>query len=110
VAAGHVWSQNPTEQDLVFTRLSAGIPLGEQHLAELGKIRAFPSPAIDHLTVKGHVRGVSWKLLDLQGRTVASGSLSVGETDIPVANCPRGLYLLLMTQGGQNSIQRVVLN
>jgi len=53
---------------------------------------------------------VSWKLLDLQGRTVASGSLSVGETDIPVANCPRGLYLLLMTQGGQNSIQRVVLN
>ena len=110
LAGGHMRSQNPAEQDLVFTRLLAGIPLGGNTWQEPGKIMVFPSPASDHLTVKGHVRGVSWKLLDLQGRTVASGSLSVGETDIPVANCPRGLYLLLMTQGGQNSIQRVVLN
>lgn len=74
-------------------------------------LRVFPNPAQSVLTVVSDVRINSLQLTDLRGRTVAQWTAVDRILTLPVADLPRGQYVLIgRTPDGANSHRRVILH
>lgn len=74
-------------------------------------LRVFPNPAQSVLTVVSDVRINSLQLTDLCGRTVAQWTAVDRILTLPVADLPRGQYVLIgRTPDGANSHRRVILH
>ncbi len=68
----------------------------------------FPNPAGQALTIQSP-QHLTYRLLDVAGRTLLSGVLKTGTATISVGNLPRGFYLLEGISAGGKQVQRVVL-
>ena len=74
-------------------------------------LRVFPNPAQSVLTVVSDVRINSLQLTDLRGRTVAQWTAFDRILTLPVADLPRGQYVLIgRTPDGAISHRRVTLH
>ena len=74
-------------------------------------LRVFPNPAQSVLTVVSDVRINSLQLTDLRGRTVAQWTAVDRILTLPVADLPRGQYVLIgRTPDGAISHRRVILH
>ena len=74
-------------------------------------LRVFPNPAQSVLTVVSDVRINSLRLTDLRGRTVAQWTAVDRILTLPVADLPRGQYVLIgRTPDGAISHRRVILH
>ena len=90
---------NGTESDL-----SEQAPIG-------AALRVFPNPAQSVLTVVSDVRINSLQLTDLRGRTVAQWTAVDRILTLPVADLPRGQYVLIgRTPDGAIIHRRVILH
>ena len=74
-------------------------------------LRVFPNPAQSVLTVVSDARINSLQLTDLRGRTVAQWTAVERILTLPVADLPRGQYVLIgRTPDGAISHRRVILH
>ena len=74
-------------------------------------LRVFPNPAQSVLTVVSDVRINSLQLTDLRGRTVAQWTAVDRILTLPVADLPRGQYVLIgRMPDGAISHRRVILH
>ncbi len=74
-------------------------------------LRVFPNPAQSVLTVVSDARINSLQLTDLRGRTVAQWTAVDRILTLPVADLPRGQYVLIgRTPDGAISLRRVILH
>ena len=74
-------------------------------------LRVFPNPAQSTLTVVSDAQINSLQLTDLRGRTVAQWTAVDRILKLPVANLPRGQYVLIgHTPDGAISHRRVILH
>ncbi len=78
-------------------------------------INIYPNPAREVVNVglqKGVQQPVHYVLLDLTGRPVLSGSTTKASFALAVANLPRGVYTLKLTNGfgQQTMIRKVILH
>ena len=90
---------NGTESDL-----SEQAPIG-------AALRVFPNPAQSVLTVVSDAQINSLQLTDLRGRTVAQWTAVDQFLTLPVADLPRGQYVLIgRTPDGAISHRRVILH
>ena len=74
-------------------------------------LRAFPNPAQSALTVVSDAQINSLQLTDLRGRTVAQWTAVDRFLTLPVADLPRGQYVLIgRTPDGVTAHRRVILH
>lgn len=90
---------------LRFTQLTNG-RAGEETaetLLSATKIKLYPNPAIDHLTIEGFPEGSPIAIYDLGGRPVYQGSIdtSNSKAQLDISNLKQGYYFLLDLSGGK---------
>ncbi|TAE50334.1 MAG: T9SS C-terminal target domain-containing protein, partial [Bacteroidetes bacterium] len=72
-------------------------------------LRIYPNPAREYLYLESeHSRVVGYRLTDLQGRILGTGSIE-GSGSIRVADLPAGLYLLQMYDGLRSASAKVIV-
>lgn len=64
---------------------------------ENAKFQLFPNPVQDELTISGVSEASTYKIIDLNGRVILAGNLSVIETKINVTNLYNGNYLFVIS-------------
>jgi hypothetical protein len=60
------------------------------------KLQLFPNPVQDELTISGVSEASTYEIIDLNGRVILAGNLSVIEAKINVTNLYSGNYLLVV--------------
>ncbi|TGE21477.1 carbohydrate-binding protein [Hymenobacter aquaticus] len=72
----------------------------------LETLEVYPNPAQDQLRLRAELplTGSRYQILDLRGKTVASGTLQT--STVPVAALPAGLYTLLLITPDQQQVLR----
>lgn len=61
--------------------------------ARTAQLQVYPNPASEQLKIKGLTAGAEFRILDLSGKTLHSGSLT-DQQNISVSALPNGLYIL----------------
>ncbi|MFT4679831.1 MAG: photosystem II stability/assembly factor-like uncharacterized protein [Flavobacteriales bacterium] len=93
----------------VFTNTEL-VPLSTQKMPIQFEVKTWPNPTSDILNVHTETKfsALSYKVLDLQGKQVAQGSLNqTGSTSFSVAYFPAGEYLLEITsKDGAFAVQK----
>ena len=64
---------------------------------ENAMFQLFPNPVQDELTISGINEAITYEIIDLKGRVLLTGNLSVIETKINVTNLYSGNYLFLVS-------------
>jgi hypothetical protein len=64
---------------------------------ENAKFQLFPNPVQDELTISGVSEASTYEIIDLNGRVILSGNLSVIENKINVTNLYNGNYLFVIS-------------
>lgn len=84
---------NITEGGLDYFFISDGNVSGieEENTKELV---VYPNPTSNFLNVKGLIRNTSYRFLDLKGRIIFSGELSIENNQISLENVSKGYYIL----------------
>lgn len=76
---------------VMFVNTAVGVE-EEMHAAPL---RIYPNPASDVIRLEGATAGSTWSLLDMTGRSVASGQFdSTQQQTLSIASLPVGVYTL----------------
>ncbi|MFN8395422.1 MAG: T9SS type A sorting domain-containing protein [Bacteroidia bacterium] len=112
---------NPTGPSVssLLMRIEAGVadvslancPIAVRPTA-LRDVEVYPNPASSQIHVRQNGLGsVRWEVLDLQGRTLATGVVRNEEEAIDLRSVPAGAYhLRLHAQSGQHSERLIVVN
>ena len=79
---------------------------GLQHL-QADKIKVYPSPAEDVLTIEGLKKGATITIVDALGKTVSVLRYEQGKS-IAVSQLKPGIYLLRMEENGSTLVKRFV--
>jgi len=61
------------------------------------KFKLFPNPVQDELTISGVGEASTYKIIDLNGRVILAGNLSIIESKINVTNLHNGNYLFVIS-------------
>jgi hypothetical protein len=73
-----------------------------------GTMRVYPNPANDLLKVNTEGEDAVYSLIDIQGRIIKTGVISLGMGEIEVKDLPAGVYQLTVNAGnrqGQFKVQ-----
>jgi hypothetical protein len=69
-----------------------------------------PNPATNYLTIKsGIIQPFTFQLYNMQGTALLAGKTSNTQTELNVANLPRGLYVLKIITNNQSVAKKIVL-
>lgn len=82
----------------------------ESNESEANRLKLFPNPAKDHLSISGIIEGNAYlALTDLNGKRVLEYTGNVSEThDINISALDKGIYFLQVTQGEQTRAMKFV--
>lgn len=76
----------------------------EEHAA--GALHVWPNPCGDRLNLLNVAAGTPWSILDMQGRTIRSGTMASGSDPVPTAGLAAGSYVLRLIDGaGQRPLR-----
>lgn len=82
------------------------------HVQQLPGVEVYPNPATERVVVRvatASQEPLTATLVDQLGRTARQTNLQASGNTIPVADLPRGLYLLRLTSASGTSTKRIVL-
>lgn len=83
---------------LVFAASNVGI----EGIGAQAAVQVYPNPCTDRLVVEGALN-TTWRITDLQGRTVSNGSFNgMGLQNLDVQALATGSYILLMEADGKD--------
>jgi PKD repeat protein len=71
-------------------------------------VRVYPNPTSSQLNIQSP-EALQYEIYNLVGKSIQSGSISVGTTSLNVSEFPAGMYLLMLTQsdGARSSLKFV---
>ena len=98
VVEGDAYS-GPTQNDRCPT---SGLPA---NISTNNRLLIYPNPAKNSITVEGISKDVEFRILDVMGRNLNSGRLSINQNRIDVSELTAGIYLLQLG----NRIERIVI-
>jgi polyhydroxybutyrate depolymerase len=85
-------------------------PLAVSDAMSQTRLQAYPNPSNGELRISGGQPGQSLLLLDAQGKTLRSWTLTEAETQLDLGDLPGGIYLLKQADaGGQGAAIRIAL-
>jgi hypothetical protein len=75
---------------------------------DFAQVRVYPNPTSSQLNIQSP-EALQYEIYNLVGRSIQSGSISVGTTSLNVSEFPAGMYLLMLTQsdGARSSLKFV---
>ncbi len=112
---GHVpYVSDPLYMDTTLNYMRAflyeemcGSPTGIAEGLKTSDFAVYPNPTLDKLTIRNDYAAGEAFLLDITGKNVASYALPVGETEISVAQLPKGLYIVNIQSGGRQYSKKI---
>jgi len=84
-------------------------PVGIQQLAAATALSVYPNPARDVIRVNGIQESGAYKLLDMVGRVLQTGTVDNVNNEVNLKSVAKGVYLLeVNNNGGQKTISKII--
>lgn len=83
------------------------VGLNENHLS---KIELYPNPTSENSNLTFPFESGNYKIIDFTGRTLTQGNLVEGINEISIANLPKGIYLIEISQEKHILQKRLIKN
>jgi para-nitrobenzyl esterase len=101
---------NTVTKTSYITVVNGGVSINE---SEKNALSVFPNPATESIfvTLTDAKESISYKLIDLTGKTVLSGNKKVdnGMFEVGIENLSNGVYTMQVTNGNQTKTSKVVV-
>jgi len=99
-----------TMNDSITYRRSIHDLTGMSSLTEELPLQLYPNPATDYLTIKSsNYRPFTYQIINMQGSLQKEGRITNSQTEINVADLPRGMYILKVVTEKQTVTKKVLL-
>jgi hypothetical protein len=85
--------------------------LSNSHNLDETRIRAFPNPADDQVTLNigSHLVGSELRIIDIRGALVRRVADLNTLNRIPVSDLPDGVYFIQINSGNDHIVQRIII-
>lgn len=100
---------DPASQDFALILTGENISLSNQEF-DSASFEIWPNPTTDILHVKSSITSnLDYSIYDLKGSKLATGSIEDGQDKINIQHFTKGVYLIKLTNGNNNSMVKKII-